>query len=89
MSQSHVSSGAPLIDVLDKMISMEVVTKTAPINDENNKKKSGYYICDNLSKFYFRYIFKYSSQMKIMDSSDFMINILRKILPRILRTTSV
>ena len=71
LSQSHVSSGPTLIDVLDKMISMEVVTKTAPINDENNKKKSGYYICDNLSKFYFRYIFKYSSQMKIMDSKRF------------------
>ena len=36
LSQSHVSSGPTLIDVLDKMISMEVVTKTAPINDENN-----------------------------------------------------
>ena len=71
LSQSHVSSGPTLVDVLDKLIRMEIVEKTAPINDENNKKKAGYYICDNLSLFYYRYIFKYSSQQKIMDSDIF------------------
>lgn len=71
LSQSHVSSGPTLIDVLEKLIKMEVVEKKAPINDEDNKKKAGYYICDNLSLFYFRYIFKYSSQLKIMDSDVF------------------
>ncbi|MCR5101521.1 MAG: ATP-binding protein, partial [Butyrivibrio sp.] len=71
LSQSHVSSGPTLVDVLEKLIKMEVVEKKAPINDENNKKKMGYYICDNLSLFYFRYIFKYSSQLKIMDSDVF------------------
>jgi AAA+ ATPase superfamily predicted ATPase len=71
LSQSHVSSGPTMIDVLDKMIRMEVVRKTAPINDENNKKKAGYEICDNLSLFYYRYIFKCFSQMKIMDPKQF------------------
>ena len=71
LSQSHVSSSPTLADVLDKLIKMEVVEKKAPINDENNKKKSGYYICDNLSLFYYRYIFKYSSQLKIMDPEVF------------------
>ncbi|MDD6351108.1 MAG: ATP-binding protein [Lachnospiraceae bacterium] len=71
LSQSHVSSGPTLVDVLDKLIRMEVVEKTAPINDEDNKRKSGYYICDNLSLFYYRYIFKYSSQLQIMDSDVF------------------
>ena len=71
LSQSHVSSGPTLIDVLDKLIKMEVVEKTAPINDPNNKRKAGYQIADNLSLFYYRYIFKYLSQMKIMDSSVF------------------
>ena len=71
LSQSHVSSGPTLIDVLDKLIKMEVVVKTAPINDPNNKRKVGYQIADNLSLFYYRYIFKYLSQMKIMDSSVF------------------
>ena len=71
LSQSHVSSGPTLVDVLEKLIRMEVVEKTAPINDSNNKKKISYSICDNLSLFYFRYIFKYSSQMNIMDSEVF------------------
>ena len=48
LSQSHVSSGPTLIDVLDKLIKMEVVEKTAPINDPNNKRKAGYQIADNL-----------------------------------------
>lgn len=71
LSQSHVSSGPTLVDVLDKLIRMDVVSKTSPINDLNNKKKCGYYIFDNLSLFYYRYIFKYSSQMKIMDPNIF------------------
>ena len=71
LSQSHVSSGPTLVDVLEKLIRMEVVEKKAPINDERNKKKAGYYICDNLSLFYFKYIFRYSSQLKIMDPEVF------------------
>lgn len=71
LSQSHVSSGPTLIDVLEKLIQMEVVKRIAPINDENNKKKAGYYISDNLSLFYYKYIFRYASQMKIMDSDVF------------------
>lgn len=71
LSQSHVSSGPTLVDVLEKLMKMEVVEKTAPINDPNNKKKVGYQISDNLSLFYYRYIFKYSSQLKIMDAEIF------------------
>ena len=71
LSQSHVSSGPTLIDVLDKLIRMGVVFKISPINDSNNKKKFGYYISDNLSLFYYRYIFKYLSQMKIMNADSF------------------
>ncbi|MBO7514908.1 MAG: ATP-binding protein, partial [Lachnospiraceae bacterium] len=71
LSQSHVSSGPALVDVLDKLMKMEVVEKRAPINDEGNKRKAGYYIKDNLSLFYFRYIFKYASQRSIMDPDTF------------------
>lgn len=71
LSQSHVSSGPTLIDILDKLIKMEVVRKTVPINDEKNRRKTSYYICDNLSLFYFKYIFRYASQLNIMDSDMF------------------
>ncbi len=69
--QSHVSSSPTLAAVLEKLIKMEVITKIAPINDRTNKKKAGYYISDNLSLFYYRYIFRYSSQLRIMDSEIF------------------
>ena len=71
LSQSHVSSGPTLVDVLDKLIRMEVVSKTTPVNDESNRKKAGYHISDNLSLFYYRYVFRYLSQMTIMDSLTF------------------
>ena len=46
LQQSNVSSGPALVDILDKLIRMDVVAKEAPINDENNKKKS----CDPLRR---------------------------------------
>lgn len=71
LSQSHVSSGPTLADVLEKLIKMELVRKEAPINDENNRRKSGYYIMDNLSLFYYRYVFRYSSQLSVMEPEMF------------------
>ena len=71
LSQSHVSSGPTLVDTLEKLIRMELVEKQSPINDPDNRKKSGYYICDQLSLFYFRYIFRYLSQRNIMDEDTF------------------
>lgn len=71
LDQSNVSSGPTLVDVLDKLIKMDVVKKEAPINDENNKKKAGYFISDNLSLFYYKYIFRNISRMNIMNSDVF------------------
>lgn len=71
LDQSHVSSGPTLVDVLDKLIRMDVVKKEAPINDENNRRKAGYYISDNLSCFYYKYIFRNISRMNVMDEELF------------------
>ena len=71
LDQSNVSSGPALIDILDKLIRMDVVAKEAPINNENNRKKSGYFISDNLSLFYYKYIFRNISRMNIMDPDVF------------------
>ncbi len=71
LDQSNVSSGPALIDILDKLMRMDVVAKEAPINDENNRKKSGYFISDNLSLFYYKYIFRNLSRMNIMDPDIF------------------
>lgn len=71
LSQSHVSSGPTLVDVLDKLMRMDVVAKEAPINDLANKRKSSYYISDNLSLFYYCYVYRYSSQMNVMEPEAF------------------
>ena len=52
LDQSNVSSGPALVDILDRLMRMDVVSKEAPINDENNRKKSGYFISDNQVKEY-------------------------------------
>ena len=71
LSQSQVSSSPTLVDVLDKLISMDIVVKESPINDENNKKKAGYYISDQLTLFYFKYIYRNLSRLAVMDSEAF------------------
>lgn len=71
LNQSSIKSGPLLIEVLNKLISMELVEKKAPINDENNKKKIGYYISDNLSSFYYKYIYRYNSQFNVMSANAF------------------
>jgi hypothetical protein len=71
LSQSHVSSSPTLVDVLNKLIAMGLVRKEAPINDEHNRRKAGYYIADQLSLFYYRYCFRYASQLSVMDPEVF------------------
>ena len=71
LSQSHVSSSPTLVDVLDKLIRMGLVRKETPINDEKNRRKARYYISDQLSLFYYRYCFRYASQLSIMDPEIF------------------
>lgn len=71
LSQSHVSSSPALSEVLKKLMLMEMVEKTAPINDPDNKKRASYRIRDNLSRFYYRYLFRYASQLRIMEPEAF------------------
>jgi len=71
LSQSKVTSSPTLADVLDKLIKMDVVVKESPINDENNKKKAGYYVSDQLTLFYFKYIFRNLSRIAVMKPDTF------------------
>ncbi len=71
LDQSHVSSGPAMADVLAKLGDMSLVQKRAPINDPENKRKSGYYIVDPLTLFYYRYVFRYSSQRQLLDPEAF------------------
>ena len=71
LAQSHVSSTGMLANVLERLINMELVQKKAPINDPQNKKKTTYRICDGLSLFYYRYVFRYLSQRSVLDPETF------------------
>ena len=71
LSQSKVSSSPTLVDILEKLIKMDVVPKECPINDENNRKKVGYYVSDQLTLFYFKYIYRNLSRLAVMDSDVF------------------
>jgi len=71
LSQSHVSSGATLVNVLNRLIGMQLVQRCTPINNPNNKKRTSYVICDGLSKFYYRYVFRYLSQRSVLDPEVF------------------
>jgi len=68
---SGIEKSSTFADVLEKLSSIELIEKEAPINDENNKKKANYYIKDNLSLFYYTYVYRYLSQRGIMSSEDF------------------
>ena len=65
------NSSPTLVDILEKLIKMDVVTKEFPINDENNRKKVGYYVSDQLTLFYFKYIYRNLSRLAVMDSDVF------------------
>ncbi len=71
LDQSHVTSGPAMVNVLDKLISMELVQKQTPINDPVNRRKTSYRIVDGLSLFYYRYLFRYSSQRMVMSPKAF------------------
>lgn len=71
LDQSHVSSAPAMVDVLDKLIGMELVQRQVPINCPDNRKRASYRIVDPLSLFYYRYVFRYSSQMAVMDEDAF------------------
>lgn len=71
LDQSHISSGPAMTDVLSKLIEMGLVQRRAPINDAQNKRKAGYFIVDSLSLFYYRYVFRYSSQRQLLDPDVF------------------
>ncbi len=71
LDQSHVTSGPAMVSVLDKLMDMELVQKQTPINDPKSKRKSSNHITDGLSLFYYRYLFRYSSQRMVMSPDSF------------------
>lgn len=71
LAQSHIASGATLLNVLYKLMGMQLVEHRTPINDPKNRRKASYVISDQLSSFYYRYVYRYASQRNVLDSNVF------------------
>ena len=71
LNYSRISSSPTLVDTLNKLIQMELIKKEYPINDENNNKIAKYLIDDNLSLFFYTFIYPYSSTLSIMSPDTF------------------
>ena len=69
--KAGISSPATMTDLMNRLIGMEIVRKEYPINKENDRTKSHYYIDDNLSHFYYRYLANHMSQLQIMPEKKF------------------
>lgn len=71
LSQSKIAKSPTLADSLERLTAMGLVAKDAPINDEANRRRIYYRIADPLTDFYYRYIFRNSSQLHVLPEEDF------------------
>lgn len=70
LSKSHVSSSPTLADVINRLVDMDMVERTIPIN-EKGSSHALYYISDRLSLFYYTYIFRRGSFFNTMPPESF------------------
>ncbi len=71
LAQTRIEKNPTLADTLERLVGMGILTKTAPINDEGNKRRQQYRIADPLVAFYFRYVFRNASMLQVMTEADF------------------
>jgi hypothetical protein len=68
--------------LIKKLIDLEIIEKSVPINDKNNKKKISYIFKDNLMEFYYRYLFRNKSMNATLSTDDFYSEIVEEDLKR-------
>lgn len=71
LGQSGLTSSPVLSQALEKLTAMGIVFRQAPINEEGNRKKTGYFISDPLSLFYYRYIYRNLSARAFLNPARF------------------
>lgn len=75
LAQTRIEKSPTLADTLESLTGMGILAKTAPINDEGNKRRMQYRIADPLVDFYFRYVFRNASMLQVMTEDDFYANV--------------
>lgn len=71
LSFSHIPDSAILSDVLRTLQKMDLVESIVPINEPNNKKKSGYRIKDPTMRFYYRYLYPHAMERQVLGKQAF------------------
>ena len=71
LSKTNFNTSSTLYDTLDVLLKMDLIEYISPINEKNNKKKSGYIISDSSVYFYYKYIYHNLSAKQILDESTF------------------
>lgn len=69
--KSGINNSPSLNDALDKLIEIDLIKKISPINEINNKYKTGYEISSNCIKFFYKYIFNNFSLKEMYDDDVF------------------
>lgn len=67
-------SGKNLEYYIRKLIGMDLIEKTSPINEPDNKKKFCYYISDNLLDFYYTFLYRNTAAREITNPKTFFKN---------------
>lgn len=70
-SKSHIESSPLLNTVLKKLQKMNLIEYIYPINNKDDKRKSGYRISDSCIRFYYKFIYRNESAHSILNDSDF------------------
>lgn len=65
LSKSQIETSTTLNNIIQKLIKMDLVEYICPINDKSNKRKSGYRIKDLSLRFYYNYIYKNESYIRM------------------------
>lgn len=66
LAKTKLANGATLTYTLDKLMSMGLIEKRAPINDEGNKRRTLYRISDPLTSYYYRFVERYQDSILLM-----------------------
>lgn len=78
VNKAHITSAANLNPILNKLINLDLIKKITPINDENNKKKTLYYIKSNHIAFYYQYIYRHNNERLYMNNKEFYDKFIKK-----------
>lgn len=66
LAKTQLPNSAILTYTLNKLMSMRLIEKRAPINDEKNKRRTLYAIVDPLTSYYYRFVERYQDSILLM-----------------------